>query len=68
MVTMKNAVFWNVTQCGFCKNRRYGGTHRFHHLSDKNRRARNKVTRNKQPKHVTDKYYVTSQKKAFFVM
>jgi hypothetical protein len=26
VVTMKNAVFWNVTPCGSCKNRRFGGT------------------------------------------
>jgi hypothetical protein len=25
-VTMKNAVFWDVTPCGSCKNRRLGGT------------------------------------------
>jgi hypothetical protein len=25
-VTMKNAVFWNVTTCGSCKNRRFEGT------------------------------------------
>jgi hypothetical protein len=25
-VTMKNGVFWNVTPCGSCKNRRFGGT------------------------------------------
>jgi hypothetical protein len=25
-VTMKNVVFWDVTQCGSCKNRRFGGT------------------------------------------
>jgi hypothetical protein len=24
-VTMKNAVFWDVTPCGFGKNRRFGG-------------------------------------------
>jgi hypothetical protein len=23
-VTMKNAVFWDVTPCGSCKNRRFG--------------------------------------------
>jgi hypothetical protein len=23
---MKNAVFWDVAQCGSCKNRRFGGT------------------------------------------
>jgi hypothetical protein len=25
-VTMKDAVFWDVTQCGSCKNRGFGGT------------------------------------------
>jgi hypothetical protein len=25
-VTMKNGVFCDVTQCGSCKNRRFGGT------------------------------------------
>jgi hypothetical protein len=25
-VTMRNGVFWNVTQCGSGKNRRFGGT------------------------------------------
>jgi hypothetical protein len=25
-VTMKNGVFWDVTPCGSCKNRRFGGT------------------------------------------
>jgi hypothetical protein len=23
---MKNGVFWDVTPCGSCKNRRFGGT------------------------------------------
>jgi hypothetical protein len=32
-----NAVFWNVTPCGSCKNRRFGGTWRLHHQGDKNR-------------------------------
>jgi hypothetical protein len=35
--TMKNAVFWEVTLCGSCKNRRFGGTWRLHHQGDKNR-------------------------------
>jgi hypothetical protein len=30
-VTMKNGVFWDVTPCGSCKNRRFGGTQRFLH-------------------------------------
>jgi hypothetical protein len=25
-VTMKNGVFWDVTLCGSCKNRSFGGT------------------------------------------
>jgi hypothetical protein len=25
-VTMKNGVFWDVTPCGSCKNRHFGGT------------------------------------------
>jgi hypothetical protein len=24
--TLKNGVFWDVTPCGSCKNRRFGGT------------------------------------------
>jgi hypothetical protein len=27
---MKNAVFWNVTPCSFCVNRRLGGSYRLH--------------------------------------
>jgi hypothetical protein len=28
---MKNAVYWDVTACGSCKNRRFKGVYRFHH-------------------------------------
>jgi hypothetical protein len=38
---MKNAVFLDVTLCGSCKNRRFGGTYRL-----KYRRARNNVSSN----------------------
>jgi hypothetical protein len=34
---LKNGVFWDVTQRGSCKNRRFGGTQCFHHQGDKNR-------------------------------
>jgi hypothetical protein len=34
-VTMKNGVFWDVTPCGSCKNRRFGGTWRRLHQGDK---------------------------------
>jgi hypothetical protein len=36
-VTMKNGVFWVVTTCGSCKNRRFGGTWRLLNQGDKNR-------------------------------
>jgi hypothetical protein len=33
----KNGVFWVVTPCGSCKNRRFGGTWRLLHQGDKSR-------------------------------
>jgi hypothetical protein len=36
-VTMTNDVFWDVTPCGSCKNRRFEGNWRFLHQGDKNR-------------------------------
>jgi hypothetical protein len=35
-VTIKNGVFWDVTPCGSCKNRRFGGTWRLLHQGEKN--------------------------------
>jgi hypothetical protein len=29
-VTMMNGIFWDVTPCGSCKNRRFGGTYKSH--------------------------------------
>jgi hypothetical protein len=46
---MKNAVFWDVMTCGYCKNRRFEGEYRFHHQGDKNRGARNTVSSNCKP-------------------
>jgi hypothetical protein len=37
----KNAVSWVVTPCGSCKNRRFRGTYRLHHQSDKNLQTTN---------------------------
>jgi hypothetical protein len=34
---MKDGVFWDVTPCDSCKNRRFGETQRLHHQGDKNR-------------------------------
>jgi hypothetical protein len=31
---MQNAVLWDVTLCGPCKNRRFGGTHRIRHQGE----------------------------------
>jgi hypothetical protein len=36
-IKRKNGVFWVVTPCGSCKNRRFGGTWRLLHQGDKNR-------------------------------
>jgi hypothetical protein len=44
---MENAVFWHVTPCGSCKNRRLRGIFRIHDQAEKNRRARNDVSSNK---------------------
>jgi hypothetical protein len=33
---LKNALFWDVTQCGSCKYRRFGGTYCHHHKGEKN--------------------------------
>jgi hypothetical protein len=41
---MKNAIFWDVTPCGSCKNRRLDGTYNLHNQGDKKRRARNDVS------------------------
>jgi hypothetical protein len=35
--TYENGVFWDVTPCGSCKNRRFGGTWRLLHQGNKNR-------------------------------
>jgi hypothetical protein len=36
VMTLKNAIFWDVKSCGSCKNRRFGGTYRLRHQGDKN--------------------------------
>jgi hypothetical protein len=33
--SMKNAAFWDLTPCGSCKNRRFGGTYCLHHQGNK---------------------------------
>jgi hypothetical protein len=46
LVTMKNAVFWDVTPCDSCKNRCFGRAYYLHHQGGKIRRARNNLSSN----------------------
>jgi hypothetical protein len=41
---MINAVFWDITPCGCCNNRSFGGTYCHHHQGDENQGARNYVS------------------------
>jgi hypothetical protein len=41
---VKNGVFWDVTPCGSCKNRRFGGTWCLFHQGDKNWWIRNNAS------------------------
>jgi hypothetical protein len=45
-VTKKNAVFWDITLCGSCKNRRFGTTYQLYHQDKESQRARNNVSSN----------------------
>jgi hypothetical protein len=40
---LKNAVFWDVTQCGSCKNRRLGRTYSLYLQDQKKKRTGNNV-------------------------
>jgi hypothetical protein len=41
---MKDAIFWDVSPCGSCKNQRFGGTYRLHLQGENNRRTKNMLT------------------------
>jgi hypothetical protein len=43
---LKNAVFWDVTPSGSCKNQSFGGTLRLYHQGDMRQWTRNNVSRN----------------------
>jgi hypothetical protein len=43
---MTNAVVWDVTPRGTCKDRRFGGTYRLRRQDEKGQRARNNVSSN----------------------
>jgi hypothetical protein len=57
---LKNAVFWDVTPYGSCKNRSLKVMYRLHLQGKKNRPARNNVTSNCQSKHAAKKSSVAS--------
>jgi hypothetical protein len=44
--TDKNVVFWDVTQCGSSKNRRFRGKYHIHHQCNNNRLSRDNVISN----------------------
>jgi hypothetical protein len=48
-MSMKNAVFWDVTTCGSCKNRRFGGMYRLHYQGKNTERSQNNISSNKYP-------------------
>jgi hypothetical protein len=54
-VTVKNAVFWDVTLYGSCKNWHFGGTWRLHHQGDKNHWTKN-ISHKCQLTHSAKKY------------
>jgi hypothetical protein len=43
---VKNAVLWDVIPRGYYKNRRFGGSFRFHYQGGKNQLARKNVNSN----------------------
>jgi hypothetical protein len=43
---LEERLFWDVTPCGSCKNRHFGGTLGLHHQGTKNYRARNNFSSN----------------------
>jgi hypothetical protein len=45
-IMLKNCIFWDVTPCGSCKNRRFGRTWLLLHQGDKNRWTRNNTSCN----------------------
>jgi hypothetical protein len=61
VVTMKNAIFWDVTLYGSCKNRWFRGMYLLHHECDNNWRARNNTSSNWQPKHAEKKHYMRKE-------
>jgi hypothetical protein len=69
-VNMKNAVFFDVTPFGSCKNQSFGGPHYLHHQGDKNSWPRI-FSRRYVPSNcrfLQEPHGVTSQKTAFVIV
>jgi hypothetical protein len=67
---MKNGVFWAVTPCGSCKNRRFGGTWRILHQGDKigELGTTQAATSNRRTLRRNISHDVTTQKTLFFML
>jgi hypothetical protein len=64
-MSKENAVFWNVSPCGSCKNRHFRGTYHLRYQGGKNLRARNVSS---ETWVVTKPHGITSQKKTLFIV
>jgi hypothetical protein len=68
--SLRNVVVWDVTPCGCCLNRRFGGSYHIHYQGKENSSpilSTLTIRRNVTPKRrfLQDPYGVTSQKTAF---
>jgi hypothetical protein len=57
-VTIKNVVFWDVSLCRWCVNRRFGGPHRLHLQGRKIRERGTSVSRWLQTDHQWEEDYL----------
>jgi hypothetical protein len=48
-VTMKDAVFWGVTPCSSCENRRFEGMYHLHHQGEQNQQTSKNISRRYVP-------------------
>jgi hypothetical protein len=69
-ITVKNAVFWDVTPRGSYTKRRFGGTYRLHDQGENIERDRNNVGNNVSPKRLflQETHGVTSHETEFFIV
>jgi hypothetical protein len=68
IVSLKNGVFWVVTPCGSCKNRRFGGTWRLLHQGDKICELGTTQAAISNRRTPQEPHGVTTQKTPFFIV